>query len=134
MPNTTDHTVMTENKATTRLRIIFDASAHEDGCPSLNDRLFTRLNLNQDLLNILVKFRLHPTSFMDEIKKAFLQISIAEEDRYVLMFLWLTGHPDAENTKLGVLRMTHMVFCVLSSLFLLTATTRNHPEKYQTSN
>lgn len=126
------HAVIRKDKATTKLRVVFDASAHEDGCPSLNDCLLTGPNLNPDLLTILVRFRLHPIAFMADITKAFLQISVAEEDRDVLRFLWLTGRPDAKGTNLRVLRMTRVVFGVSSSPFLLAATIKNHLEKYQT--
>lgn len=105
------HAVIRDDKATTKLRVVFDASAHEDGCPSLNDCLLTGPNLNPDLLTILVRFRLHPIEFMADITKAFLQISIAEEDRDALRFLWLTGPPDAEDSRACTLRMTQ-VWCL----------------------
>lgn len=31
------HAVIREDKVTTKLRVVFDASSHEDGFPSLND-------------------------------------------------------------------------------------------------
>lgn len=31
------HAVIREDKVSTRLRVVFNASSHEDGCPSLND-------------------------------------------------------------------------------------------------
>lgn len=70
---------------------------------------------------------------MVDITKAFQQISIAEEDRDVLRFLWLTGCPDAEDTNVHVLRMTLCgVWCVIRSIFA-AAIIRHHLEKYQTS-
>lgn len=125
------HAVIREDKATTKLRVVFDASSHEDGCPSLNSCLLTGPNLNPDLLSVLIRFRLHPVAFMADITKAFLQISVAEEDRDALRFFWLTGPPDAEDTKQCTLRMTRVVFGVSSSPFLLAATIRAHLDKYQ---
>lgn len=127
------HAVIKEDKATTKLRVVFNASAHEEGCPSLNDCLLPGPNLNPDLLTVLVRFRLHPVAFMSDITKAFLQISIAEEDRDVMRFLWLTERPDDKSTNLRVLRIACVVFGVTSSLFLLAATIRKHLEKYQAS-
>lgn len=115
------HAVIREDKATTKLRVVFDASSHKDGCPSLNDCLLAGPNLNPDLLTILVKFRLHPIAFMADITKAFLQISVADKDRDALRFLWLTRPLDAEDTKSRTLRMTRVVFGVSSSPFLLAA-------------
>lgn len=72
---------------------------HEDNCPSLNDCLLTETNLNPDPLNILERFRLHPIAFMADITKALLQISINDKNRGIFRFIWLTGTPDAEDTK-----------------------------------
>ncbi|XP_064792902.1 uncharacterized protein LOC135513859 [Oncorhynchus masou masou] len=121
------HAVLREDKVTTKLRVVFDASSHEDGCPSLNDCLLTGPNLNPDLLSILIKFRLHEIAFMADIKKAFLQISLAERDRDAVRFLWLTGPPRGENEEeLHVLRMKRVVFGASPSPFLLAATIRKH--------
>lgn len=51
------HAVIRQDKATTKLRVAFDASLHEEGCPSLNGCLLTSPNLNPDLLGILIRFR-----------------------------------------------------------------------------
>lgn len=72
------HAVMREDKVTTKLRVMFDASSHEEGSPSLNDCLLTGPNLNPDLMSVLIKFRLHEVAYMADIKKAFLQISLSE--------------------------------------------------------
>lgn len=48
-------TVITEERLTTKLKVVFDAS-HVFGCQSLNDCL-SGPNLNPDLLIILLKFR-----------------------------------------------------------------------------
>lgn len=126
------HAVLREDKMTTKLRVVFDASSHEDGCPSLNNCLLTGPNLNPDLLGILIRFRLHEVAFMADIKKAFLQISLAEKDRDAVRFLWLTGPPKEDaGEKLRVLRMTRVVFGVSSSPFLLAATVRKHLRQYE---
>ncbi|XP_030579763.1 uncharacterized protein LOC115776287 [Archocentrus centrarchus] len=126
------HAVLREDKMTTKLRVVFDASSHEDGCPSLNNCLLTGPNLNPDLLGILVRFRLHKIAFMADIKKAFLQISLAQKDRDAVRFLWLTASPREEaDERLRVLRMTRVVFGVSSSPFLLAAVVRRHLQQYK---
>lgn len=97
------HAVVREDKATTKLRVLFDASSHEEGCPSLNDCLLTGPNLNPHLLDVLIKFRLHKIAFTADITKVFLQIALADAVR----FLWLHGPPtkDSEN-ELRIMRMT----------------------------
>ena len=57
------HAVLREDKVTTKLRVVFDASSHEEGCPSLNDCLLTGPNLNPNLLDVIIKFRLHESLY-----------------------------------------------------------------------
>ncbi|XP_038162876.1 uncharacterized protein LOC119797746 [Cyprinodon tularosa] len=123
------HAVLREDKVRTKLRVVFDASSHEDGSPSLNDCLLTGPNLNPDLMSVLIKFRLHEIAYMADIKKAFLQISLSEVDRDSVRFLWFTGPPTEDNLR--VLRMTRVVFGASSSPFLLAATIRKHLRQYE---
>lgn len=126
------HAVLREDKVTTKLRVVFDASSHDIGFPSLNDCLLTGPNLNPDLLSILIKFRLNEIAFTADIKKAFLKISLAEKDRDAVRFLWLTAPPNEDaGEKLRVLRMTRVVFEVSPSPFLLAATVRRHLKEYE---
>ena len=128
------HAVVREDKVTTKLRVVFDASSHEDGSLSLNDCLLTGPNLNPDLLSVLIKFRKHEIAFMADIKKAFLQISLVESDRDAVRFLWCTAPPSGgeEEGELRVLRMTRVVFGASPSPFLLAATIRKHLKQYET--
>ncbi|XP_044027348.1 uncharacterized protein LOC122864200 isoform X1 [Siniperca chuatsi] len=93
------HAVVREDKATTKLRVVFDASSHEEGCSSLNDCLYSGPNLNPNLLDVLIQFRLHEIAFTADITKAFLQISLSEKDKDAVRFLWLHGPPtkDCKN-------------------------------------
>lgn len=126
------HAVLREDKATTKLQVVFDASSHKDRSPSLNDCLLTGPNLNPDLMSILIKFRLHEIAYMADIKKAFLQISLSERDRDAVRFLWFIGPPTEEkDVMLRMLRMMRVVFGASSSPFLLAATIRKHLRQYE---
>lgn len=59
-------------------------------------------------------------------------ISIAEEDRDALRFLWVEDL-SSHLPRLITLRFARVVFGVSSSPFLLNATMRYHMEKYRTS-
>ena len=87
------HAVVMEDKATTKLSVVFDASSHEKKSPSLNDCLLTGPNLKPDLMSILIKFRLHEIAYMADIKKPFLQISLSEIDQDAVRFQWFPGPP-----------------------------------------
>ena len=80
------HGVIREGKLTTKLRIIFDASAKTSG-PSLNECLCQGPSFKQRIADILLRFRLFPIGLVADIEKAFLMISVAKEDKDVLRFL-----------------------------------------------
>lgn len=129
------HAVLREDKVTTRLSVVFNASSHEEGSPSLNDCLQTGPNLNPDLMSVLIRFRLHEIAYMADIKKAFLQISLSERDRDAVRFLWIKGSSSEKmDEKPRKLRMTRVVFGTSPSPFLLAATIRKHLRNYESEN
>ena len=60
-------------------RVDSSASAREDG-PALNDCLHTGPPLTPDILDILIGFCLHPVAVVADIEKAFLMISVEENE------------------------------------------------------
>ena len=121
------HAVIRKDKSTTKLRIIYDASANTEG-PSLNDCLYAGLSFGQHILDILIRFRLHRIALIADIEKAFLIIAIAEQDRDVLRVLWLDDI-NSHLPRIQVLRFARVVFGVASSPFLLNATLKHHIEQ-----
>ena len=122
------HAIIRRDKKTTKLRIVYDASAKSDG-PSLNDCLYSGPSLAENIVDILLRFRCHPTALVGDIEKAFLMISIAKEDRDALRFLWIDDVND-DDPKVVIYRFTRVVFGVTASPFLLNGTIKHHIEKY----
>ena len=122
------HCVEKPSHTTTKLRIVYDASAKlSRSHPSLNDCLAAGPNLVPDLAGVLLRFRLSPIAISSDIEKAFLQLSLCKADRDVTRFLWvkdLDQPPSPEN--LVVYRFCRVPFGVISSPFLLAATVRHH--------
>ncbi|GFY32793.1 integrase catalytic domain-containing protein [Trichonephila clavipes] len=82
------HQVIIKNESlTTKLRLVFDASAHAENQLSLNDCLFHGVNLNPNILDLLISFRSNKIAVLADVEKAFLQISLAPKDRDVVRFL-----------------------------------------------
>ncbi|GFV21971.1 integrase catalytic domain-containing protein [Trichonephila clavipes] len=121
--------VIREDKTTSKLRIVFDASSHAKGQLSLNDCLHIGPNLNPDIFLLLVKFRENRVAFTADIKQAFLQIQLDEEDRDVTRFLW-NENPNGPEELIQSYRMTRVLFGVSSSPFLLAATIKHHLKRY----
>lgn len=76
------HPVIKEDRAATKLRVVFDASSHEKFSCSSNKCLLLGPNLNPDLLNILIKFRQYPVAVTADIESACLQKSLNKRDRH----------------------------------------------------
>ena len=125
------HAVIHQDKKTTKVRIVYDASARSSG-PSLNDCLHAGPKFNQRILEILLRFRSYSIALVADIEKAFLMISMSPKDRDVLRFLWLKD-TFQEESEIVKLRFTRVVFGVSPSPFLLNATIQHHVEQYQSS-
>ena len=120
------HAVIRRDKSTSKLRVVYDASARLSG-PSLNDCLHTGPTLKQNILDIILRFRTNKVTLTGDIEKAFLMVSMAGKERNVLRFLWVD---DIEkiSPEMVTLRFRRVVFGVSSSPFLLNATIRHHIE------
>ena len=123
------HAVIRHSATTTKIRMVYDASAKSDG-PSLNDCLHTGPKFQQNILDLLIRFRLHLTALTADIKKAFLMIQIADKDRDILRFLWVRD-VTKDQPELLELRFTRVVFGISSSPFLLNTTLRHHLQQIQ---
>ena len=123
------HAVLREDKATTKLRIVYDASARTCG-PSLNDCLYTGPKFGQKIMDILLRFRVHRVAIAADIEKAFLMVAVRNEDRDVLRFLWVKD-VNSNVPDVTVFRFTGVVFSVSASLFLLNATIKHHMEQHK---
>ncbi len=123
------HAVIRQDKATTKLRVVYDASARSSG-PSLNDCLYSGPSLTQNIVDIMLRFRTYKVALTGDIEKAFLMVHVAQSDRDALRFLWVDDI-HSPTPKIIPLRFTRVVFGVSSSPFLLNATVRHHIERYK---
>ncbi|VDL74292.1 unnamed protein product, partial [Nippostrongylus brasiliensis] len=123
--------VLTPQKSTTKLRVVFDASAHYKNSPSLNDALHRGPVLLPKLYGLLLRFRIGKIAIIADVEKAFLQVRLQEQDRDATRCLWLKDYrrPPSED-NIQVYRFTRIAFGLLSSPFLLAATTYHHLDQY----
>ena len=115
--------VVKMDRETTKLRIVHDASAKSEGGLSLNDALEKGPNLLPLFWGILLRFRIGKVGIVGDLEKAFLQLSLHEEDRNVCCFLWL--NPQGE---IDVYRYRKVFFGAKSSPFLLQVVLNHHLE------
>ncbi|XP_035224446.1 uncharacterized protein LOC118197069 [Stegodyphus dumicola] len=110
---------------TTSIRPVFDASCKVGRAPSLNDCLFKGPNLIEEIPAILLRFREKAIAVVSDIRKAFLQTEVKEEDRRILRFLWWE-----KANKIKVYQHNRVLFGATCSPFLLSAVIRYHLKKY----
>ena len=122
------HPVIRQDRATSKVRIVYDASARSNG-PSLNDCLYKGPPFSQNIFDIILRFRCHRVALIGDIEKAFLMVGVSEQDRDVLRFLWIKD-PSTEPNEVVKLRFTRVVFGVSSSPFLLNATINSHIRRF----
>ena len=115
--------IVKSSSATTKLRIVYDASAKSAGMLSLNDALEKGPNLLPMLWGILLRFRVGRVAVVGDLEKAFLQISLQESERNVCCFLWKP--PDGHVISY---RLTRVFFGATSSPFLLQVVLKHHLE------
>ena len=123
------HAVVRQNKSTTKVRVVYDASAKSLSSPSLNDCLLKGPKFNQLIFDLLVRFRGYRIALTADLEKAFLMVSVEEADRDVLRFIWVDDL-SKDPPEFKTFRFTCVVFGVSSSPFLLNATIQFHLERY----
>ena len=103
------HAVVNPTKSTTKVRIVYDASAKtKPENRSLNECLYKGPVLLRDLCGILLRFRLYNKAMVADIEKAFLQIGLQPNQRDITRFLWIK---DLENPSLNRDNLQEYRFC-----------------------
>ena len=119
--------VIRPDKDTTKIRIVFDASAKCHGA-SLNDAIHQGPKLQQDLFDILLRFRRFPVALVCDIAEMYLRIGISQEDQTFHRFLRRGSN---HSHKPDVFEFDRVVFGVNSSPFQAQYVLRQHAKKFQ---
>ncbi|KAL4126236.1 hypothetical protein QTP88_010462 [Uroleucon formosanum] len=93
-----------------KIRVVFDASAQSSRGPSLNNCLFTGPKLQQDIVDILTRFRVPKYVFTTDICKMYRQILILPEYRQFQHILWRPS-PHDELVEYELNTVTYGVNC-----------------------
>ena len=82
------HAVIKQSSLTTKVRVVFDASAKTSNGKSLNDTLMVGPNIQEKLFPLLIRFRSHAYALTTDIEKMFRQIQVHLDDQKFLKILW----------------------------------------------
>ena len=119
--------VVRPDKATTKTRIVFDASAKYQGV-SLNDVIHQGPKLQRELFDVLLRFRKNPVALVSDISEMYLKIQIAPEDRPYYRFLWRDLKMD---TTPDIYEFERVVFGVNCSPFQAQFVTQSHAKAHE---
>ncbi|XP_004527482.1 uncharacterized protein LOC101455800 [Ceratitis capitata] len=102
------HPVIKESSVTTKLRVVFNASAKTTNGNSLNDTLFVGPQLQQDLYTILIRFRTHRYAVTADVAKMYRQVCVSSKHVDLQRIVW---RPDRSSpiTDYRMLRVTYGV-------------------------
>lgn len=91
------HPVIKQESITTKVRVVFDASMKTTTGISLNDQLMVGPKLQDDLFNILLRFRCHEFVITADIGMMYRQIWVDKEDQSLQRIYW--RNKDAEEVS-----------------------------------
>ena len=121
------HHAVFKDSVSTPLRIVFDCSSKNGNKLSLNDTLLSGPSMVPELTKVLMRFRTDNYAITSDIKRAFLNIALAEEDRDATRFLW-SENPYEKELKVKIYRFKSVLFGATCSQFILNATLKHHLE------
>ena len=114
------HAVLKPSSTTTKIWVVFDASARSTSGLSLNDVLLSGPNVHPHIPDQLLKFRRFTIGMAADISKMFRQILLDGKDRDLHRFVFRAS-PDEPVQDY---RMKRLTFGVTSSPFVATETLR----------
>ena len=82
------HAVYKSESTTTKLRVIFDASAKSSTGISLSDSLLVGLTVHSPLIDVLLRFCLHHVALASNVSKMYHAIELVPADRDLHRFVW----------------------------------------------
>ncbi|XP_047022485.1 uncharacterized protein LOC124631893 [Helicoverpa zea] len=104
------HAVLREDKLTTKLRVVFDASCKGTNNVALNDNLCVGPQLQQELRHILMRWRTHRICITSDIIKMYRMVRVSDADTDYQRLVWRSS-PDEPIKHFKLLRLTFGTAC-----------------------
>ena len=109
--------------------MVYDCSAKKNAqVPSLNDCHEVGPALQPRLVDIMIRNRMKRHCIVGDVKKAFIQIRVKEEDRDAQRILW---YDNLEERNIIEYRLTRVIFGAGPSPYILGATLQKHVSQYK---
>lgn len=108
------HSVIRESSTTTRLRVVFNASAKTASGVSLNDTLMVGRILQDNIIDIILRFRLPVIAITADLQKMYRQVLVHPDDRDFQRIVWRFSPSDS----IGEYRLNTLTYGQASVPFL----------------
>ena len=113
------HHAVTSAAKPGKVRVVFDCAASQGGI-SLNNQCYQGPDLNNKLIDVLLRFRQYKYAIMADVEAMYLQVRVPPKDRNALRFLW-----DVNGQTRHFRMRSHLfggVWCASSSTYALRRT------------
>ena len=97
-------------------RVVFDGAASFKGA-SLNDAVLPGSNLLNNLVDVLIRFRLGKFACMADLSKCFFQVAMPENQQKLFRLIWFADN-DIEKAAVQIFKFTRHVWGINSSPFV----------------
>ncbi|XP_055621928.1 uncharacterized protein LOC129765548 [Toxorhynchites rutilus septentrionalis] len=112
------HPVIKDSSSTTKLRVVFDASAKTSTGFSLNDALRVGPVAQDELLTLILRFRTYQVALVSDIAKMYRQILVHRDDISLQRILWRFP----PHSPIQIFELLTVTYGLAPSSFLATRT------------
>ncbi|XP_058840265.1 uncharacterized protein LOC131695765 [Topomyia yanbarensis] len=110
------HAVLKPDSTTTKLRVVFDGSCRTSTGISLNDGLMVGPVVQEDLLSITLRFRIHRFAIVADIAKMYRMVRVQATDQPLQRILWR----DSIEEPVRTFELTTVTYGTASAPYLAT--------------
>jgi len=82
------HAVHKEDSTTSKLRIVFDASASTDSGTSLNNHLLVGPTVHPPLIDVLLRFRRYKVALTADVSRMYRAVRLPDHQKDLHRFVW----------------------------------------------
>ncbi|XP_038119883.1 uncharacterized protein LOC119769982 [Culex quinquefasciatus] len=123
------HAVLRPDSTTTKLRVVFDASCATSSGVSLNDALMVGPVVQDDLLTIILRFRLRKIAVVADVAKMYRMVNVHSDDQDLQRILWR----DSPSEPVRTFKLTTVTYGTASAPYLATKCLRTVGEEVETT-
>nr|CAI5844533.1 unnamed protein product [Callosobruchus analis] len=121
------HYVLKESSTTTKIRVVFDASAKTSSGLSLNDVQMVGPVIQRDLFTLILNFRSYTYVITADCEKMYRQVLLPEADRDYHRILWRSN----QESEVQCFTLNTVTYGTASASFLATRVLKQLADEYQ---